>query len=156
MISSVHQGLALKRWHVSIPHAQILTLQSAPLANVASPESSTGVLVVVGPVSVAGQVGAGAYTGNAATTLVQLQYNGNTSFVAANSANFTAAIGATNPFITVNSVFGNPAANVALLAGQPLSLALINGGSNLGGGAANNSMVVEFCTVEFDGAINAF
>ena len=153
-MATIHTPEGTRRWHVVVPHATLLTLEGTALSNVAYPENSNNFLVVVGPVSVQGDVAAGAYTANAATVLVQLLYGSASGPIAANSANFTTAIAANNNFISAGGAFGNPQANIGLITGQALAMQLINGGSELTGGNANNQIVVEFQTIEMDGSFS--
>jgi hypothetical protein len=152
-VSQKHTGDVLRKWRLVLSHADILTLQSVPVAFVPAPSNANNAYRVLGA-SIQAQLNSGApYTGNAATVVLNFNAGNSTGPLLCNTVNLNTVIAsnAANWLAT-----GEPAAvtaNIALFAGQGITVALINGGSNLTAGNANNSLVVELLVDEFDASL---
>jgi hypothetical protein len=146
-----HENVGLKRWRFVVPHAQVLTLNTVPIALVPAPDNAKNYYQVVS-VGAFANVAAGTYTANGSVTLLEFFYGNTSGPVCANSADFHVAIGANVSF----AIVGGPVVNIistnaTSIIGQGIAVALINtGGTDLTGGNANNTLIIEVVTHEFN------
>jgi hypothetical protein len=150
-VSNIHTAEPLLKWRLVLTHADILLLQSAPVTFVPAPLNASNYSRVVA-MNIEAHVADGAYTGNAAACYLSLTYGNSSGPIAANCTNagFGIPLAANVNFIAAGAVSTTLTTNTALVAAQPLVLALINGGGNLTGGNANNEVIVELLVDNFD------
>jgi hypothetical protein len=156
MPATLHQPEPAQRWRLVIPHSQILTLWSVPIALVPAPAGANE-YYQIHDITVCANVAAGAYTANANTTILQF-FSGNSSGVLLANTGSVAALGANVNFIAKGGVYST-AANTTIsgangIMGQGITVQLFNGlagGVDLTGGNANNALVVEVITYKYNG-----
>jgi hypothetical protein len=94
-VSQKHTGDVLRKWRLVLSHADILTLQSVPVAFVPAPSNANNAYRVLGA-SVQAQLNSGApYTGNAATVVLNFNAGNSTGPLLCNTVNLNAVIART-------------------------------------------------------------